>query len=418
MSKTKKLPVTYLEVALIFIILCVILVAGAFATAPLGLAGSALTELVMLAFVILISRNTGGGVGRSFPMNPPKLRPALTSIWIAVGFYFLVLAANCLTSAFDMTNTTDLLLYENYMKGMSPTAVVLCVVIVPAFCEEMIFRGFFLNKLLKAHRSPVPAIIVSGLLFGILHFDLYKLPATTLMGIGWGYIVFKTGSVMMPMIFHMLNNAYSVYALYGMGALTSGEAIEVIYEPTTFVFIAVVMLGISIGPVFSGLRRFGSIKPKLWMRILCPILCFVIVIVGFVGVYLSSVRTLLSLNEVVTYPEVREREAVFTVDDYRYCTFSFSAMSGNGVYAEFTVTDSFGSEVYHEEGTDIIKTAAVVLEPGEYTVKCKLSPAEGNTLKEFRVILSETVVQSYRVDRESLVSSDDTSADTAESAEP
>ena len=406
MSKTKNLLMTYLEVVLIFLILCVVLIAGSLATAPLGLIGTALTELVMLAVVILACRIKKQPFEHRFPMNPPKMRLALRSVWIAVGFYFLVLAANCLTSAFDMTNTTDLLLYENYMQGSSPMLVVLCIVIVPAFCEEMMFRGFFLNKLLRAHKSPVPAIIVSGLLFGILHFDLFKLPATTLMGIGWAYVTYKTGSIMMPMLFHMLNNAYSVYALYGMGSINVEEAMEVVYEPRTFLFIAVVMLGISIGPIFSGLRRFGSIKPKTWMRILCPILCLVIVICGVIGVYISSVTTLLSVSEIIEFPAVSERVNHFTVEDNRYCTLSLAAIAGNGVIAEFSLISPDGEELYHAEGVDLIETAALVL-------KCSLSPAEGNTAGSFNVMLSETVIQSYRVNQTDSSEPDDTTADTA-----
>ena len=413
MSKTKNLLKTYLEVVLIFLILCVVLFAGSLATIPLGLVGSAFTELVMLAVVIVACRIKKQPLGQRFPMDPPKLRPALTSIWIAVGFYFLVLAANCLTSAFDMTNTTDLLLYENYMQGSSPVLVVLCIVIVPAFCEEMMFRGFFFNKLLRAHKSPLPAIIVSGVLFGIIHFDLYKLPATILMGIGWAYVTYKTGSVMMSMIFHMLNNAYSVYALFAMGAASAGDAMEVIYEPRTFLFIAVVMLGIAIGPIFSGLRRFGTIKPKTWMRILCPILCLAIIICGVIGVYISSVTTLLSVSEVVEFPTVTERTATFTVYDHRYCTMSLAAIAGNGVIAEFSLTSPEEEELYHAEGVDLIETAALVLAPGEYTLKCSLSPAETNTAGQFKVMLSETVIQSYRVDQSSVSESDDTTADTA-----
>ncbi|MBQ4054267.1 MAG: CPBP family intramembrane metalloprotease [Clostridia bacterium] len=417
MSKTKNLLTAYLEVVLIFIILCAILVLGSLVSAPLGLAGTTLTELAMLAAVILLCRARRGGLGAHFPMNPPRLRPALRSIWIAVGFYFLIIAANCLTSAFDMSNTTDIFLYENYMRGASPLKVVLCIAVVPAFCEEMIFRGFFLNRLLRAHRSPAPAIILSGLLFGILHFDLFKLPATTLMGIGWGYIAYKTGSLMMPILFHMLNNAYSVYALYGMGSAYAEEAMEVVYEPRTFLFIAVVMAGISIGPIFSGLRRFGSIRPKTWMRILCPFLCIAIVVCGVIGVYSSSVSTLLSLSEVIEYPTVTERISTFTVDDYRYCTLSLAAIAGNGVNAEFSLISPDGEELYHAEGVDIIKTAALVLSPGEHTIKCTLSPAETNTASKFNVMLSETVIQSYRV-KQSPTEADDTSADTAALAEP
>ncbi len=408
MSKARNLLATYLEVVVIFVILCAVLVLGSFVTSPLGLLGSALTELVMLAAVIVASRLRRDPPGGNFPVNPPALRPALRSIWIAVGFYFLISAANAFISAFDMTNTSDLLLYENYMKDASPVVVVLSVVIVPAFCEEMIFRGFFLNKLLRAHRSPVLPILVSGFLFGLLHFDLYKLPATTLMGIGWGYIVYKTGSILMPMIFHMLNNASSVVALYSMGSVPAEEAIEVVYSPMMFIFTAIVMLGISIGPIFSGLRRFGTIKPRLWMRILCPILCLVIVIAGFSALYSTMIDTALSVGEVLSYPETTEHTATFTVDDYRYCSIALSAMSGNAVYAEFTVTDPSGEVIYELEGEKCMGATELVLAPGEYTVRCTIAPGEGNTLKSFNVLLSEQVIQSYKVTAESVEQSADT----------
>ena len=163
---------TYLEVVLIFLILCVVLFAGSLVTIPLGLVGSAFTELVMLAVVIVACRIKKQPLGQRFPMDPPKLRPALTSIWIAVGFYFLVLAANCLTSAFDLTNTTDLLLYENYMPGSSPVLVVLCIVIVPAFCEEFLFRGVVLSNLMPYGKGT--AIIVISVPFGLMHGNFYQ----------------------------------------------------------------------------------------------------------------------------------------------------------------------------------------------------------------------------------------------------
>ncbi len=412
MSKERNLLTTYLEVAVIFVIICAVLVLGSFATLPLGLLGSALTELVMLAAVIVASRLRRDPLGGNFPVNPPSLRPSLRSIWIAVGFYFLISAANAFISAFDMTNTTDILLYENFMKDSSPVVVVLSVVIVPAFCEEMIFRGFFLNKLLRTHRSPVLPILVSGLLFGLLHFDLYKLPATTLMGIGWGYIVYKTGSILMPMIFHMLNNASSIFALYSMGSVPAEGTIEVVYSPQMFLFTALIMFGISIGPIFSGLRRFGSIKPRLWMRILCPILCLVIVIAGFSALYSSVVDTTLSVGEVITYPDTTEHVSRFTVDDYRYCALSLSAMSGDGVYAEFAVKDPSGEVIYELKGKDCMGVTDLVLAPGEYTVSCTIAPAEGNTLNSFKVLLTEQVIQSYKVTAESAEESSDTAAVT------
>lgn len=89
------------------------------------------------------------------------------------------------------------------------------------FIEEMIFRGFLFRILLK--KDPVPvAIIISAVTFGIGHIvNLFtKQPtletvAQVIYAIAWGFIFtvvfYKSGSLLMCIIAHSLNNAFSKF---------------------------------------------------------------------------------------------------------------------------------------------------------------------------------------------------------------
>ncbi len=75
--------------------------------------------------------------------------------------------------------------------------------------EEIIFRGYLQSALMKK-TGPFLAIFLSSLVFGAVHFDLDSLPVLTMMGFAFGYIYYKTGSIIPSMILHMLNNSLSV----------------------------------------------------------------------------------------------------------------------------------------------------------------------------------------------------------------
>lgn len=416
MSKAKNFLMTYLEVMIVYIILCALLVLGSAATLPLGLWGTVLTELAMLAAAVLVSRVRQDAFEINFPLKSTPPRNFLNAVWLAFGGYFLISAVTCFISAFvpEYTNTTDVLMYENYMKDSSPIVVVISIVAVPAFCEEMLFRGYFLNKLMRTHKSPVIPILVSSLLFGILHFDLYKLPITTLMGVVLGYLAWKTGSVLLPVIFHMINNAMSVVSLYSTYSASAGEQLYTVIEPGSYLAVGVMMFGIAAGPIFSGLRRFGTIRPKKWMRILCPILCIIIVVAASFSLSMSISDVVLNTTDLVEYPDAAEHTAVFTVDEYRYCNIALSAYSGYGVDANFLLTDAEGNILYELVGENCSGGTELILMPGEYTITCTLAPGENNTTGKFDVIISEQVIGTYKIVGTDAQSSDTSASDTGQ----
>ena len=82
--------------------------------------------------------------------------------------------------------------------------VLLAVAVTPAVCEELFFRGVVLSGLRSLGKWP--AIAVSALLFAVAHASIYRLLPTLLLGLVLGYLVWKTGSIVVSMIVHALNN--------------------------------------------------------------------------------------------------------------------------------------------------------------------------------------------------------------------
>lgn len=80
--------------------------------------------------------------------------------------------------------------------------------LVPAFVEELLFRGVFLRNLLPYGKTT--AIIVSSLMFAMMHQNFYQFFYTFVGGMVFGYVFIKTGSIWCSVLAHMINNTISV----------------------------------------------------------------------------------------------------------------------------------------------------------------------------------------------------------------
>jgi len=85
------------------------------------------------------------------------------------------------------------------------TSIILLICVQPAIIEELAFRGIVFKVLEKALK-PVETVLISGFLFAMLHLSLISLPILFLLGIFFGYIRYKTGSIYPSMIAHFLHN--------------------------------------------------------------------------------------------------------------------------------------------------------------------------------------------------------------------
>lgn len=88
-------------------------------------------------------------------------------------------------------------------------ATLFLMAVSPAVCEEALFRGPILRGL-RTRLGPAAAAVVTGLLFGFFHLDVYRLLPASLLGILLGFIVLASGSIVPAMLAHFCNNAVLV----------------------------------------------------------------------------------------------------------------------------------------------------------------------------------------------------------------
>lgn len=91
--------------------------------------------------------------------------------------------------------------------------VVLVLAIVPAVCEELVFRGWMLSSLAGSRPSRgrlAVAVVVQAALFAAVHLLPERLPTTFAMGLVLGGIALWTGSLLPGIVCHVVHNAVPV----------------------------------------------------------------------------------------------------------------------------------------------------------------------------------------------------------------
>ena len=81
----------------------------------------------------------------------------------------------------------------------------LSIVIAAPILEELIFRGIILDGLLKKY-SPIKSILISSILFGLVHLNPWQFLAALSLGAFIGWIYYNTKSVSFAIIIHAANN--------------------------------------------------------------------------------------------------------------------------------------------------------------------------------------------------------------------
>lgn len=86
--------------------------------------------------------------------------------------------------------------------------VFISTAVVPALVEEFACRGIIMGLLLKYKQGF--ALIVSSVIFGIMHGNFEQIPFAFLVGLVLGLIRIKTGSLWVCVLVHAFNNFVSV----------------------------------------------------------------------------------------------------------------------------------------------------------------------------------------------------------------
>ncbi|MDR0415560.1 MAG: CPBP family intramembrane metalloprotease [Prevotellaceae bacterium] len=82
--------------------------------------------------------------------------------------------------------------------------------LMPAVCEEFLFRGYLQRVLCAWTKNPHAAILASAVAFSALHFQFEGFIPRLLLGALFGYLLYWSGSLWLSVAAHFTNNAVAV----------------------------------------------------------------------------------------------------------------------------------------------------------------------------------------------------------------
>lgn len=149
------------------------------------------------------------------------ISPVMVIAGFCAGFIGLLAVKGIFGRVYIGGDVTDLM-SKNLIVSL------ILVAVLPAVCEELLFRGMIQRGLERIGAGW--SIFLSGLLFGLFHFDFQRLAAQTLIGFLAAYVVYRTGSIFNGMILHFSNNGLlTLFANYMAGAEAQGT--QVVTDP-------------------------------------------------------------------------------------------------------------------------------------------------------------------------------------------
>lgn len=136
----------------------------------------------------------------------------------------------------------------------------LSVSVFAPFFEEWLCRGIVLRGLLQKS-SPAVAITVSAAFFAILHMNPWQAIPAFLLGLLFGYVYYKTGSLKLTMLMHFVNNTFALM-ISKVPSLADVENFMEVLCPWkyTCIYIAAVLFLVSTVVILAGIPKKEGAK--------------------------------------------------------------------------------------------------------------------------------------------------------------
>lgn len=128
----------------------------------------------------------------------------LSNMLINIGLYKLGLASEQLssTTSFGLTQISG---------QTNPLYSIFAVALVPAVCEEFVFRGVVFNE--YREQGLLCAVVMSSLLFAMSHFDFFQFLPYFISSVLICFAYTVTKSLVAPMVLHFCANLFTVFVM-------------------------------------------------------------------------------------------------------------------------------------------------------------------------------------------------------------
>lgn len=230
-------------------------------TAVAVLQDSAVLEIIQIilslsAFMIpftLVAKVAKLRISDLIPLGKPKKGTVLPFTLIGIGFCAF---ANIAIS--QASFILEQLGFEYHLSRSDPPTgffgfilTIISTAIIPAFVEEYGCRGITFGMLEKYGQGF--ALMVSSVLFGVMHGNFRQIPFAFLIGLILGFIRIRTGSVWVCFLVHFWNNLISAI-MAGIDGIIPTEQINIAYT----IYLVIAMIGAIIG-ILLITKRAGDV---------------------------------------------------------------------------------------------------------------------------------------------------------------
>lgn len=159
---------------------------------------------MLLMFLVMWKKGLIPMAKESWSLPKPSSLDYLLWILIATfsSIFLLDLLMSYLTFLPNLMEQTFNTIFENIWG-------IIAVTLVGPLLEELVFRGAVTRFLLERY-TPRAAILISALIFGLIHMNPTQVIGGFIIGLLLAWIYFKTKSILPVLIIHVINNSLSV----------------------------------------------------------------------------------------------------------------------------------------------------------------------------------------------------------------
>lgn len=143
----------------------------------------------------------------------PSLRP-WQSVLGLLGLVGLCLSISAISELLELPDNAA----ESMQSVLQSPMGIGVVALLGPIVEECFFRAGIVGGMMRRGAQPWVAIAVSSLLFGLIHFNPAQIPFATAMGVAFGFVYWRSRSMILTALAHIINNSIVVLAYQYYGA--------------------------------------------------------------------------------------------------------------------------------------------------------------------------------------------------------
>lgn len=253
-----------------------------------GMWGLVVTQIGLLIIALLPPLIFKWKLSDMMPVRKFTLKQLLATFLLYIATFIIITTISLITGYFfpGMMEVSTAL--SDFFTTVPFIFALIAVAVLPGICEEALFRGAILHAF-KDQKNKFVVMLIVAALFGLFHLDPYRFLPTAIIGFALTYLMIKTENFLLPVLYHIINNAVSVSAGFFQAGVDMDEALSIGIGLET---IGIYLVLSAISPLLYYLigKLLGSYDTNRKLRNGMIVLSVLLFVIGFIlfGVGLSQ----------------------------------------------------------------------------------------------------------------------------------